>query len=390
MADYYETLGIARNATADEIKRAYRKQAVKFHPDKNPGDAEAEKQFKKISEAYEILSDESKRRMYDQYGENAFRHGSPGGFGGGSGGFSSMEEALRTFMGAFGGQASGGSSDSIFDSFFGFESGGRGQGRQYAQQGASKKTTVTISFAEAARGVEKELLITNHINCETCQGSGAKSASDVKTCNACQGSGYVHHSRGFFSMSSTCPECHGAGKIISKPCPDCHGAGKIKKKQKVKIPIPAGVDNGMRLKMSGYGDAGESGGPPGDLYVYVQVLEDDFFVREGDDVIIELPLNFSDAAIGCKKEIPTPLDGTYRINIPEGTQSGKIFRVRAQGLPNVHGQGKGDLLVRVHIETPINLNEKQKKLLQEFADLEEPKNSPQRKSFFDKIKSLWS
>jgi molecular chaperone DnaJ len=190
-------------------------------------------------------------------------------------------------------------------------------------------------------------------------------------------------------MTSACPECHGAGKIITKPCSECHGAGKTKTKTKVKIPIPAGVDNGMRLKMSGYGDAGENGGPAGDLYVYVEVKEDELFVREGDDVIIDVPLSFTEAGIGCKKEIPTPLDGTYRINIPEGTQSGKVFRVRGQGLPNVHGQGKGDLLVRVHVETPVNLSEEQKKLLTELGQMEQPKNSPRRKNFFDRLKAIW-
>lgn len=384
MSDYYQVLGVDRNATADEIKKAYRKLAVKYHPDKNPGDADAEKCFKEVSEAYDILSDENKRHMYDQYGSSAFQGGGAGAGGFGAGGFSSMEEALRTFMGAFGGGNAGGG-ESIFDSFFGFDQRG-----SYAQQGASKKATVTISFAEAARGVEKELFITNHVNCETCRGSGAKSASDIKTCGTCGGSGMVQHSRGFFSMSTTCPECHGAGRMITKPCSDCHGAGKIKKKRKVKIPIPAGVDSGMRLKMGGYGDAGENGGPPGDLFVYVQVQEDEIFVRDGDDVIIDLPLSFVDATLGGKKEIPTPLDGTYRINIPEGTQSGKIFRIRSQGIPNVHGQGKGDLLVRVHVETPVHLNDKQKQVLKQFAELEEPKNSPRRKTFFDKLKAIWS
>lgn len=383
MADYYQILGVERAATPEEIKRAYRKLAVKYHPDKNPGDTEAEKKFKEVSEAYEVLSDEKKRHMYDQYGESAFQAGGMGSGGFGAGGFSSMEEALRTFMGAFGGGGGGGRGG--FESFFSFDQGGG----QFAQAGASKKTTVTISFAEAARGVEKELLINQLVDCDACQGSGAKSPSDIKQCSQCNGSGYIQHSRGFFSMSSTCPDCHGAGKIITKPCTECHGAGKVKKKRKIKVSIPAGVDNGMRLKMSGYGDAGENGGPAGDLYVYVQVEADELFVRDGDDVIIDLPLSFADAAIGCKKEIPTPLDGTYRINIPEGTQSGKVFRVRSQGLPNVHGQGKGDLLVRVHVETPVNLSDRQKDLLKEFGELEEPKNSPKRKSFFDKIKAIF-
>ena len=389
MADYYQILGVEKGATQEDIKRAYRKLAVKFHPDKNPGDSDAEQHFKKVSEAYGVLGDESKRRMYDQYGQSAFSGGgAPGGFGG-AGGFSSMEEALRTFMGAFGGGGGGGGhgGGGIFDSFFGFETGG-GSG-SFAQQGASKKTTVSISFLEAAKGVEKELFITNNVICGACSGSGAKSKSDISNCRSCGGSGQVHHSRGFFSMTSACPECHGAGKIITKPCAECHGAGKTKTKTKVKIPIPAGVDNGMRLKMSGYGDAGENGGPAGDLYVYVEVKEDELFARDGDDVIIDVPLSFTEAGIGCKKEIPTPLDGAYRINIPEGTQSGKVFRVRGQGLPNVHGQGKGDLLVRVHIETPVNLSEEQKKLLTELGQLEQPKNSPRRKNFFDRLKAIW-
>lgn len=190
-------------------------------------------------------------------------------------------------------------------------------------------------------------------------------------------------------MSSTCPDCHGAGKVIKKPCSQCDGVGKTKDKQKVKVTIPAGVDNGMRLKMTGYGDAGENGGPNGDLYVFIQVKEDEIFERDGDDVTIELPLSFAEAALGCKKEIPTPLSGTYRIAIPEGTQSGKILRVRSEGLPNVHGQGRGDLLVRIVVETPVNLNDKQKRLLEEFAKIEEPKNSPRKKTFFEKIKAFF-
>lgn len=382
MTDFYKTLGVSREASQDEIKKAYRKLAIQYHPDKNADNPEAEKKFKEISEAYEVLSDENKRKMYDQYGHDAFKSGGAGGFGGG--GFSSMDEALRTFMGAFGGRGG----DSIFESFFGggFEGSGRSN---YAQQGASKKVSITITFAEAAKGVEKEIAVTNYVNCSKCQGKGAESSADISNCSTCRGTGQVHHNRGFFSMSSTCPDCHGAGKVIKKPCSQCEGVGKIKDKQKVKVSIPAGVDNGMRLKMTGKGDAGENGGPNGDLYVFIQVKEDEIFERDGDDVTIELPLSFSEAALGCKKEIPTPLSGTYRIAIPEGTQSGKILRVRAEGLPNVHGQGRGDLLVRIVVETPVNLSDKQKRLLEEFAKIEEPKNSPRKKSFFEKIKAFF-
>lgn len=383
MTDFYQTLGVSREASQDEIKKAYRKLAVKYHPDKNSGNPEAEVKFKEVSEAYEVLSDESKRRMYDQYGHDAFKSGGASGFGG-AGGFSSMDEALRTFMGAFGGRGG----DSIFESFFGggFDAGQRGS---YAQQGASKKVSITISFAEAAKGVDKEIIVTNFTNCSKCSGKGAESSSDIQNCSTCRGTGQVHQSRGFFSMSSTCPDCHGAGKVIKKPCSQCEGSGKTKEKQKVKVPVPAGVDDGMRLKMAGYGDAGENGGPNGDLYVFINVKEDEIFSREGDDVTIELPLSFSEAALGCKKEIPTPLSGTYRVAIPEGIQSGKTLRVRGEGLPNVHGQGRGDLLVKVVVETPVSLTDKQKKLLEEFAKLEEPKNSPRKKSFFDKIKAFF-
>ncbi|MCI5052850.1 MAG: molecular chaperone DnaJ [Simkaniaceae bacterium] len=383
MSDYYATLGVEKTATQDEIKKAYRKKALKFHPDKNPGDAAAEAHFKEVSEAYDILGDEKKRQMYDQYGADAVR----GGMGGGPGahGFASMDEALRTFMNAFGG-GGGGGGESIFDSFFG---GGGGGGGTYATQGTSKKMNLTISFDEAAKGVTKEVNVTRYTQCTKCSGSGAESPKDISNCGTCGGSGQVHHSRGFFSMTSACPNCHGAGKIVTKPCGECQGSGRKKLKERVKLPIPAGVDDGMRLKMSGLGDDGENGGPPGDLYVFISVKEHDIFMRDGDDVVITLPLSFADAALGVKKEIPTPLSGTYRITIPEGTQSGKILRVKGQGMPNVHGHGKGDLLVQVKVETPVNLNAKQKQILTDFAETEEPKNSPNKKSFFEKIKSFF-
>lgn len=380
MSDYYQTLGVEKNATAEEIKKAYRKMAIKFHPDKNPDDPSAEAKFKKVSEAYEVLSDDSKKRMYDQYGSDAFKAGGMGSAGGAQG-FSSMEEALRTFMGAFGGGGGGGGAD-IFGSMFGGGSGGTG----YATQGASKKATITVSFEEAVRGVEKEIALSNFDNCDTCNGRGTKNPKDVKTCGTCGGHGQVQQTRGFFSMTSTCPHCHGSGKTITNPCSDCRGTGRAKKKQQIKIPIPAGVDSGMRLKMGGYGDVGEGGGPNGDLYVYINVKSHDVFERDGDDIILPLPIGITEATLGCKKEIPTIDSGSQRITIPQGTQSGKILRVKGQGFPNVHGQGKGDLLVHIQIETPVNLSGEQKKLLEEFAKLEGPHNSPKKKSFFEKLK----
>jgi molecular chaperone DnaJ len=383
--DYYATLGVAKNASPEEIKKAYRKKALEFHPDRNPNNPKAEAQFKLVSEAYEVLSDDNKRRVYDQYGEDGLRGAGAGGPGGFPGGFSSMEEALRTFMGAFGG-ARGGGGESIFDSFF----GGPGEEEPQSRKGTSKKATVRISFEEAARGTEKELALFNFVACETCHGSGAKSRNGIKTCGTCQGRGQIYQSRGFFSMSSVCPHCGGAGQVITDPCKTCGGAGRTKEKQRIKVRIPAGVDNGMRLKMSGHGDAGEAGGPAGDLYVYIEVEPHDTFTREGDDVYLELPLTFPEAALGCKKEVPTPLGEPTRIQIPEGTQNGKLLRVNGKGFPNVHGQGHGDLLVRVAVETPVKLSEKQKELLRSFEQLETPHNHPKKKTFLEKLKVFFS
>jgi molecular chaperone DnaJ len=384
MSDYYSVLGVTRGASAEEIKKAYRKSAIKYHPDKNPGNSEAEKKFKEISEAYEVLSDERKKQIYDQYGADALKGGAGMGAGGPHGGFSSMEEALRTFMGAFGG---GGGSETIFDSFFGFDSGAADSGER---QGASKRMNLTISFEEAVSGVEKEASLNNFTCCNSCNGTGASNPSNIKKCNRCHGQGQVHQSRGFFSMATTCPQCNGRGKTISDPCKECHGEGRTKKKQKVTIKVPAGIDSGMRLRLSGYGDAGEGGGPAGDLYVYVTVEPHKLFQRDGDDLLLELPISFTDATLGSKKEIPTALGGVCKINIPEGTQSGKMLRVKNEGCPNVHGQGKGDLLIKVIVETPVDLNEKQKSLLKEFAELEKESNSPRKQTFMDKIKVFFS
>ena len=380
MSEYYETLGISRDASKEEIKKAYRKKALQYHPDRNKDNPEAEAKFKEISEAYETLSDEQKRQIYDQYGK-AGLEGQMGGAG--AHGFSSMDEALRTFMGAF-----GGGGDQVFDSFFGGGDGGFG-GRSY-QMGANKKVSITISFEEAARGVEKEANITNFITCDDCSGSGAKSASGVQTCPQCGGRGQVVQSRGFFSMATTCPQCHGEGQIIKDPCDGCHGEGRVRKKQRVTIRIPAGVDDGMRLRMGGYGDAGPGGGPHGDLYVFIGVKPHEIFQRDGDNVVISLPIGFAEAALGCKKELPTLLGGNCRITIPAGTQTGKIFRVRGEGFPNVHGHGKGDMLVRVVVETPTQLTERQRELLQEFGELEGPENHPKRHSFLDKLKFFFA
>lgn len=385
MADYYQILEVSRDANQDEVKKAYRKKALQFHPDKNPGNAEAEKRFKEISEAYEVLSDEKKRKVYDRHGKEGLS-----GAAAGPQGFTSMDEAMRTFMGAFGGGGGGG--ESFFDAFFGGgEFGAEGMGgRAQRRQGASKRVNITITFEEAAKGVDKELAIANLVTCHECHGRGSASAQGIKKCGRCGGRGQVFEQRGFFSMSMTCPDCHGNGQMITDPCKACHGEGVVKEKQRVRVHIPAGVDSGMRLKMSGYGDAGAEGGPAGDLYVFITVEPHEVFEREGNDVILQLPISFAEAALGCKKEVPSIHSRACRIAIPEGTQNDRIFRVKGEGFPNVHGQGRGDLLVKVFVETPTHLTEKQKQLLSEFSALEGPGNLPKRKSFLDKLKGLFA
>ena len=386
--EYYECLGVAQSATPEEIKKAYRKQALKFHPDRNQGDSDAEKKFKEISEAYEVLSDENKRRIYDRHGKDAVNGAGGMGGPGGAHGFASMDEALRTFMGAFGGQGS----DNIFDSFFGGPGGGGGGGGHSSrtrQQGASKRVNINVTFEEAAHGVDKELAITNYVSCKDCKGRGAASSTGIEKCNRCGGAGQVFEQRGFFSMSMGCPKCHGEGQVITDPCQTCRGEGLVKEKQKVSAHIPPGVDSGMRLKMSGYGDAGIGGGPAGDLYIFINVEPHTVFNREGDDITLDLPVSFADAALGVKKEVPSLFHKSCRITIPAGTQNGKVFRVRKEGFPNVHGAGRGDLLVKVFVETPSNLSKKQKELLKEFSSLETPSNNPQGQSFLDKLKGFF-
>lgn len=386
MSDYYEILGLQKGATPEEIKKAYRKMAVKHHPDKNPDNPKAEQKFKEVSEAYEILSDPKKREIYDRYGKDAV-HGQ--GMGGGAHGFSSMDEAMRTFMGAFGGGGGEGGFDSIFDFF-----GGGGGGRTRAQgprQGASKKVNLTISFEEAASGVEKEIALTVNEPCETCHGKRTTSSSGVQKCSRCRGTGQVVEQRGFFSVAMSCPVCHGEGEQVKDPCPTCAGSGVNKKKRKVTVKIPAGVDTGMRLKMRGYGDAGVAGAPAGDLYVEVQVAPHEIFERQGEDIFLKLPISFTEAALGCKKELPTLHKGEHcRVSIPAGTQSGKVLRVRGGGFSNVHGYGKGDLLVEVFVEVPTNLNSEQKRILEEFAAIETPANLPKKEGFMSKVKNFFA
>lgn len=372
--DYYEILGVERNADAASIKKAYRKLAVKFHPDKNPGDKEAEDKFKELGEAYEALSDEDKRAAYDRYGHSAFQ-----GASGSGGGF---HDPMDIFSQIFGGSFGGG-----FDDIFG--GGGSRRRRDGKQRGSDLRYDLEISLEEAARGIEKELEIERHISCETCNSSGSRSAGGVKTCSTCKGQGVVARQAGIFIQQVTCPDCGGTGHIIEDPCPDCGGEGRLERESRIKLRIPAGVDSGTRLRSSGNGDAGVRGGTAGDLYVFLHVAEHDVFEREGHDLYCEVPLPFAVAALGGELNVPT-LDGQSSIKIPKGTQGGTTFRLRDRGMPSLSNKGrKGDLNVSVHVEVPTKLNSSQEDKLRDFAETLGEKNSPMREGFLGKAKRFF-
>jgi molecular chaperone DnaJ len=374
--DYYEVLGISRTADAEEIKKSYRKLAVKFHPDKNPGDHAAEEKFKELGEAYEALSDPQRRATYDQYGHAAFdpRQRASRGFGGG--GFHDPFDIFREVF-------SGGAGGSIFENLF-----GGGHDPSGPQRGDDLRFDLEITLEEAALGCEKEISVTKADKCETCDGSGGEKGSGVKTCTTCGGRGQVLMSRGIFSIAQTCPNCRGAGKILEKPCKSCHGEGKRQRSSKIKLRIPPGVDAGSRLRSSGNGEAGFRGGPSGDLYVILHVKAHEIFQRDGDELVCEVPVSFIQAALGAEIEVPT-LEGRATIKIPAGTQSHSVFRVKGRGIKNVQGHGHGDLHVRVQVEVPAHLNTAQKAKLQEFAALLDGKEMPMSKSFFEKAKKFF-
>jgi molecular chaperone DnaJ len=372
--DYYEVLGIERTIEADGVKKAYRKLAVKYHPDKNPGDKTAEEKFKELSEAYEVLSDPQKRAAYDQYGHAAFDPRSRG-FGR-SGGFHDPFEIFREVF--------GGGAGSIFDDLF---SGGRRDPSE-PQRGDDLRYDMEITLEEAAHGCEKEITVSKNDRCDVCNGSGAEAGSRTKTCSTCGGRGQVITARGIFSIAQTCPHCQGAGRIVEKPCKTCNGAGRRARSSKIKLRIPAGVDTGSRLRSAGNGEAGLRGGSQGDLYVVIHVRPHEIFQRDGDDLLCEVPVNFIQATLGADVEVPT-LNGNALIKIPGGTQPGTMFRLKGRGIKNVQGYGFGDLHVRINVEVPTRLNAAQKAKLQEFADLCDGKENPIGQSFFEKAKNLF-
>jgi molecular chaperone DnaJ len=374
--DYYEVLGVSRDAGAEDIKKAYRKLAVKFHPDKNPGDKAAEEKFKELGEAYEALSDPQKRAAYDQFGHNAFDPRARAGRGGGAGG--GFHDPFEIFRDVFGG---GGS---IFDEFFG---GGRTDPNG-PQRGNDLRYDLEITFEEAALGCEKDINVTKPDRCDACSGTGSAPGSKTRTCNTCNGRGQVITSRGIFSIAQTCPQCQGAGRVIEKPCRTCNGSGRQDRASKITLRIPAGVDSGSRLRSTGNGEGGLRGGPAGDLYVLLHIKPHEIFQRDGDDLLCEVPVSFIQATLGAEIKVPT-LQDNATIKIPAGTQPGTVFRLKGKGVKNLQGYGHGDLHVRVTVEVPTHLTGHQKSKLQEFAEACDESVNPISKGFFEKAKSFF-
>ena len=364
--DYYEVLGVSKSVSDKDLKKAYRRVAMKYHPDRNPDDKNAEEKFKEASEAYEILCDSQKRAAYDQFGHAGVENsqGSAEGFGGFS---------------------------DIFGDVFGDIFGGGGRARRGPQRGADLQYTLELQLEEAVKGTTKKIRIPTLVACKKCQGSGAKPGSKASQCSTCGGAGQVRMQQGFFSVQQTCPNCRGQGAIIGDPCSNCRGQGRVEEEKILSVKVPAGIDTGDRIRLSGNGEAGPAGGVPGDLYVQVAVKKHDFFERDGANLHCEIPIGFVDAALGGELEVPT-LDGKVKLKVPAETQTGKLFRLRGKGVTTVRSNGKsGDLLCRVVIETPVNLNSEQRALLEEFRSVtKENKHSPKQNSWFDGMKNFFS
>lgn len=346
MRDYYDILGVDRNAGLEEIKKSYRRLALKYHPDRNPGDREAEERFKEAAEAYGVLSDQEKRQIYDQFGHEGLK-------GSGFQGFRGFEDIFSSF-------------GSIFEDVFGM--GGAFGGRGRAQRGADLQLDLKITFMEAFKGLEREVLVPRYEPCGSCRGSGVEAGHEAVVCPTCGGRGQITRSQGFFHMSSTCPKCRGAGRVITHPCRTCRGSGQVEAVRKIKVKIPGGVQSGMRLRLRGEGEAGP-GGLPGDLFVQVYVEEHEFFERDGDDIVCRIPLSFPQAALGAEIEVPT-LRGPERVPIPKGTQPGDVIRLEGRGMPSLRNRGRGDQIIVVDVRTPTNLTRRQEEILRELADAE--------------------
>ncbi len=370
--DYYDVLGVPKNSSEEELKKAYRKLAMKFHPDRNPDNKESEEKFKEAKEAYEVLTDPAKREAYDRFGHAGVdaAAGAGGGPGGNYGGFADV----------FG---------DIFGDIFGGAAGARAGGGRNVYRGADLRYSMEVSLEQAANGHTTEIRVPSWETCEACKGSGAKPGTKPKTCTTCGGQGNVRIQQGFFSIQQTCPTCHGTGKVIPDPCTSCEGIGRVKRNKTLEVKIPAGIDDGMRIRSAGNGEPGVNGGPPGDLYVEIHVKPHTVFQRDADDLHCEVPVSFTTAALGGTVRIPT-LAGRAEIELPEGTQSGKKFRLRGKGIKGVRSSYPGDLYAHILVETPVRLTDKQKQLLKDLdASLKDPKHSPQHKSWMDRVKDFF-
>lgn len=369
--DYYEVLGVSKDVSAAELKKAYRRVAMKHHPDRNPGDKTSEDKFKEASEAYEVLSDTQKRAAYDQFGHAGVDQSAGMGGGAGAGGFGSFSDIFGD----------------VFGDIFG---GAGGRGRGGPSRGADLRYNLDLSLEDAVKGTSVQIKVPSLSACETCDGSGAKKGSRPSACTTCGGIGQVRMQQGFFSVQQTCPSCRGRGTIITDPCGDCHGQGRVEETKTLSVKVPAGVDTGDRIRLSGEGEAGLEGGPAGDLFVQVNVLPHKIFQRDGNDLYCEVPVDFVDAALGGELEVPT-LDGRVKLKVPPETQTGKLFRLRNKGVTPVRGGAKGDLMCRVVVETPVDLSNKQKELLKEFQATmkKNGKNSPRQTSWFDGMKNFF-
>jgi molecular chaperone DnaJ len=368
--DFYDVLGVNKSASPEELKSAYRKLAVKHHPDKNPGDKISEDKFKEASEAYGILSDQEKKQNYDNFGHAAFEGGGGRQGGGGFGG-ADFSDIFEDFFGDFGG-------------------GGRSGGRRSSNnRGSDLRYDLSITLEEAYEGKKQDIKFSTTEKCNICKGNGSKPGSSPDRCTVCGGNGKVRSSQGFFTVQQTCPQCQGSGEEISNPCTDCNGQGNKQTSKKLSVTIPKGVDDGTRIRLAGKGEAGAKGGATGDLYLFINVHSHDFFKRSDENLFFEFPISIADAALGTTIEIPTIDGGRAKIKIPDGTQSGKQFRLRGKGMPYIRGSGNGDLYVQVNTEVPVSLNKEQKELLEKFRKIENEKSNPSIKKFFQKAKNFW-
>ena len=373
-ADYYDILGVSRGASPEEVKKAYRKKAKELHPDRNKDDPNAERQFKEVNEAYDVLKDADKKAAYDRFGHAAFENGSagPGARGGGFQGGGSAD-----FASAF---------SDVFDDLFGGFSGGRGG--QRARRGADLRYNLRVTLDEAYRGKQTKLTVPSSVVCDSCAGTGAAGGAEPSTCPTCSGMGKVRAQQGFFTVERTCPTCSGRGQIVKDPCKACGGAGRVEKERTLSVSIPPGVETGTRIRLAGEGEAGTRGGPPGDLYIFIEVADHPIFERDGADLYCRIPVSLTTAALGGEIEAPNIDGGRSRVKVPAGVQSGKQLRLRSKGMPALRGTGFGDLYIELHVETPVNLTPRQKELLNEFEDAGKD-NSPESHDFFAKVKSFW-